>query len=78
MMLVYTHCFGGNEVQTMAKVLTYDGTIKIGAYKIPERKKPCLCIEQGNSLTVYGSFIDENSANEFMDKLGDFVNAKKE
>lgn len=61
----------------MAKVLTYDGTVKIGAYKIPERKKPCLCIEQGNVITVYGSFIDENSANEFMDKLGDFVNAER-
>ena len=61
----------------MAKVLTYDGTIKIGAYKIPERKKPCLCIEQGNALTVYGTFIDNNAANEFMDKLGDFVGAER-
>ena len=30
----------------MAKVITYDGNIKIGAYMMPNRKKPCLCVEK--------------------------------
>lgn len=35
-----------------------DGSVKIGAYRFPDRKKPCLCVEKGNTCTVYGSFID--------------------
>lgn len=42
----------------MPKVLTVDGNVKIGAYRFPDRKKPCLCVEKGNICTVYGHFID--------------------
>ena len=50
----------------MPRVLTVDGSVKIGAYRFPDRKKPCLCVEKGNTCTVYGSFIDLDRANEFM------------
>ena len=60
----------------MAKVLTYGGDTKIGAYKIPVRKKVCLCIEKGNEITIYGTFNSEYSANNFMDELGKFIGAK--
>lgn len=53
----------------MSRVLTVDGSVKIGAYRFPDRKKPCLCVEKGNTCTVYGSFIDTDRANEFMNEL---------
>ncbi len=61
----------------MAKILT-DGKISIGAYMFPDRKKPCLCIEKGNQITVYGHFNTKDGADEFMDKLGRLVGAKME
>jgi hypothetical protein len=60
----------------MPRVLTVDGSVKIGAYRFPDRKKPCLCVEKGNVCTVYGSFIDTDRANEFMNELAALV--KKE
>lgn len=59
----------------MPKVLTVDGSVKIGAYRFPDRKKPCLCVEKGNVCTVYGSFIDLDRANEFMNELAALVDA---
>lgn len=61
----------------MAKVIT-DGKTKIGAYKVPRRKKICLCVDQGNEIITYGTFINEESAEDFMDRLADFVGAEKE
>lgn len=60
----------------MAKVITYGGDTKIGAYKFPDRKKVCLCIEKGNEITIYGTFNSEYSANNFMDELGKFIGAE--
>lgn len=61
----------------MSRVLTADGNVKIGAYRFPDRKKkPCLCVEEGNTCTVYGSFIDTDRANEFMNELAALVGAK--
>ena len=60
----------------MAKVIT-DGETKIGAYRLPIRKKPCLCVEQGNKIIVYGTFINKESAEDFMERLADFVGAEK-
>ncbi len=54
----------------MGKVLT-NGEISIGAYQFPDRKRPSLCIEKGNQITVYGSFHNIKEANEFMNKLGE-------
>lgn len=52
-----------------------NGKISIGAYMFPDRKKPCLCYEEGNQITVYGHFNTIEGANEFMDKLGRLVGA---
>ena len=60
---------------TVPRVLTVDGSVKIGAYRVPDRKKPCLCVEKGNTCLVYGSFIDLDRANEFMDELAALVGA---
>lgn len=60
----------------MPRVLTVDGSVKIGAYRFPDRKKPCLCVEKGNTCTVYGSFIDTDRANEFMNELAALVGAR--
>ena len=59
----------------MPKVLT-DGKTKIGAYHFPDRKKPCLCIEEGNSIVVYGHFSTFEGAEEFIERLGEFVGAR--
>ena len=61
---------------TVARVLTVDGSVKIGAYRFPDRKNPCLCVEKGNTCTVYGSFIDIDRANEFMNELATLVGAR--
>lgn len=61
----------------MPKVLTYDGSVKIGAYKFPDRKKPCLCITRGNECVVYGTFNNDKSANDFMNELADFIGAER-
>lgn len=53
-----------------------DGTTIIGAYKVPGRKRPGLCIEKENKITVYGLFRDEESADEFMEELAKFVHAE--
>ena len=60
----------------MPKVLTVDGSVKIGAYLFADRKKPSLCVEKGNTCTVYGSFIDIDRANEFMNELAALVGAR--
>ena len=61
----------------MPRVLT-NGKIKIGAYNISNRKKPCLCIEEGNEIVIYGHFNTFEGAEEFMKKLGELVGAKIE
>lgn len=60
----------------MPRVLTADGSVKIGAYLFSDRKKPSLCVEKGNTCTVYGSFIDLDRANEFMNELAALVGAR--
>lgn len=61
----------------MPKMLT-DGKIKIGAMMLPGRKKPCLCIEEGNKVVIYGHFNTESGASEFIDRLGTMVGAEVE
>lgn len=38
-----TPCCRAKGGQIMPRVLTIDGSVKIGAYHFPDRKKPCLC-----------------------------------
>ena len=45
----------------------------IGVFDIPGRKKPCLCIRQGNALIKYASFNNDLAATEFMEKLSEFI-----
>lgn len=59
----------------MPRVLLTDGNVKIGAYSLPGRKRPALCIEQNGVIHVYGSFNNLDAANEFMDALGELVGA---
>lgn len=62
----------------MPRVLTYDGNTCIGAYKFPDRKKPCLCIQEGSKIVVYGTFNTDEGAKEFMNKLGELIGATVE
>lgn len=59
----------------MATKLT-DGKISIGAYMFPDRKKPCLCYEEGDQITVYGHFNTAECAEKFMTILGQMVGAE--
>ena len=59
----------------MARVLT-NGKISIGAYQFPDRKRPSLCIEEGNEIKVYGTFHNAEQAMEFMNELGKLCGAK--
>lgn len=60
----------------MAKILT-DGETRIGAYMFPDRKKPCLCVAKGSSIVVYGHFINEDSAENFMSELAKFMGVRE-
>lgn len=61
----------------MPGVLT-NGKIKIGAYRFSDRKLPALCVEEGNSIVVYGHFNSFEGADKFMDKVAELVGAAKE
>ena len=52
----------------MPKVLT-NGKISIGVYNLPDRKRPTLCVGEGNSLIVCAVFHNESAADLFMDKV---------
>lgn len=39
-----------------------DKDISIGAMKLPDRKKPALCIVEGNTVQVYGYFNSDDCA----------------
>lgn len=54
----------------MPRVLT-NGKIKIGAYQFSDRKRPSLCVDEGNSIIVVGSFHDAEQADWFMDKVAE-------
>ena len=59
----------------MPRVLTVDDSVKSAHTVFYDRKKPCICVEKGNTCTVYGSFIDLDRAEEFMDELAALVGA---
>lgn len=43
--------------------------LTIGIAKLPERKKPCLVVCEGNVMTKVASFNDEESVRWFASKL---------
>lgn len=47
-----------------------DDTISIGFQHFPDiRKKPCICVREGNSVTVLGTFRNEECAEFFIKKI---------
>lgn len=51
--------------------------IAIGVSDMPGRKKLCLVVEEGNALTKYASFNNDEAAYAFMDILADFIGAER-
>lgn len=49
----------------------------IGVSTMPYRKKLCLVVEKGNTLTKYATFNNEEAAYEFMDIFADFIGAER-
>jgi hypothetical protein len=62
----------------MARVLTGLNDARVGAFQFPDRKRPALCVEKGNVVTVYGYFKDKEAANQFMHELAQAVGASEE
>lgn len=62
------------------KMIGYSNTekdIAIGVDYMPERKKPCLVMKEGNIYTKLASFNNETAARVFMDVLAKILNAEK-
>ena len=57
----------------MAKVGIERNGIFIGAMNFPDRKKPCLVIERGNTCEVIGSFIDAERVDHFEKALRELM-----
>lgn len=47
--------------------------ISIGAMKFPDRKKPALCVMEGNTVQVYGYFNSDECAILFMRTLEELL-----
>jgi hypothetical protein len=61
----------------MGKVVT-NGEIAIGyEYFKGVRKRPCICIKEGNVVCVLGTFKSDEDAEFFVDKLAEMVKAKE-
>ena len=57
--------------------LTDKRKLTIGVACMPYRKKPCLVVQEGNELTKYASFNNDESAYEFMDLFCDFMGVER-
>lgn len=62
----------------MARTLVGINGTKIGAYMFPDRKRPALCVEKGNTITVFGYFQNKARAELFMHELAQAVGAIEE
>lgn len=62
----------------MPRVLMGINDSKIGAYTFSDRKRPAICVEKGNTITIYGYFKDKDTAERFMHELAQAVGAKEE
>lgn len=58
-------------------IMADEGKVRIGAMQLPNRKKICLCVIKENITEVYGYFISEEKADEFMDELIALTEAEK-
>jgi hypothetical protein len=59
-------------------VLVFKNGVEVGAMNVPDRKKPILCIRNGDRICGYGSFTSESHARDFMHLLAQLVQAKDE
>lgn len=50
---------------------------EIGAYRFPDKKKPCLCVQEGGAITVFGTFNSDGAADDFMNELAKFFGVKE-
>ena len=60
----------------MADYKLTNGKMSIGAYRFPDRKRPALCIQKGNKITIFGYFQSTYGAECFMKELGQFIGAE--
>ena len=60
------------------KILEGANGLKIGAFLFPDRKRPCLCVQRGNEVVVYGTFQSAEAADLFMTELAKLIGAIKE
>ena len=51
--------------------------LTIGVDTMPYRKKLCLVVEEGNTLTKYATFNNEEAAYAFMDLFCDFMGVER-
>lgn len=60
------------------EIVLSKGDVRIGAAEYPDRKRPAIIVQHGNSASVYGYFKDLNCARLFMAELAELIGAKKE
>ena len=60
----------------MDKVIS-NGKIGVGVYQFQDRKRPSICVAEGNKVTVCGSFRNEYDADFFMSKLIEVIGLKE-
>ena len=51
--------------------------LTIGVSEMPYRKKLCLVVGEGNTLTKYATFNNEETAYKFMDLFADFMGVER-
>lgn len=51
--------------------------LTIGISTMPYRKKLCLVVKEGNTLTKYATFNNEDAAYDFMDIFCDFMGVER-
>lgn len=54
-----------------------DRKLTIGVSTMPYRKKLCLVVEEGNTLTKYATFNNEEAAYMFMNIFADFMGVER-
>ncbi len=62
----------------LREIVISKGDVSIGAAEYPDRKRPAIIVQKGNSAGVYGYFRDIDNARAFMNELAQLVGAKKE
>ena len=54
-----------------------DRKLTIGVSTMPYRKKLCLVVEEGNTLTKYATFNNDEAADAFLDVFADFMGVER-